>query len=134
MGSSLAVRCALLGIVVAGASAATADTWRIHDRLRPKPAVIDPGSASTAERPGRPPSDAVVLFDGRDMAQWRALDGGPARWLVKDGALTTVKNAGPVRSLRAFGDCQLHIEWATPTPPEGSSQGRGNSGVILMGR
>jgi hypothetical protein len=76
----------------------------------------------------------VVLFDGRDTAQWRALDGGPARWLVKDGALTTVKGAGPVRSLRAFGDCQLHIEWATPTPPEGTSQGRGNSGVILMGR
>lgn len=105
--------------------------WLAHDRTRPLPTVIDPGTASTAEQPGRPPSDAVVLFDGKDLSQWVSMDGTPTKWVVRDGYMECVKGSGYVRTVQNFGDCQLHVEWATPTPPEGEGQGRGNSGVFL---
>ncbi|MBX3746671.1 MAG: DUF1080 domain-containing protein [Verrucomicrobiae bacterium] len=108
--------------------------WPQHDRTRPLPPIIDPGSASTPDRAGRAPSDAVVLFDGSSLDGWVAADGSPPRWVIRDGALECVRGGGYVRSLRAFGDCQVHLEWAAPTPPRGSSQGRGNSGVFLMGQ
>ena len=95
------------------------------------PPVVNPGTFSSQEQPGVPPSDAVVLFDGKDNAQWVAMDGSPTKWVVKDGALECVPGSGYVRTLQSFGDCQLHIEWAAPTPPQGSSQGRGNSGVFF---
>jgi hypothetical protein len=107
--------------------------WKIHDSTRPKPPIVDPGTPSTDALPGRPPSDAVVLFDGKDLSQWVSLDGSPAKWIVKDGHLECVKDSGYIRSLQAFGDCQLHVEWAAPLPAQGKSQGRGNSGVFLMG-
>ena len=99
--------------------------WLGHDRDRPLPAVVDPGVPSTQEKPGVPPSDAVVLFDGKDVSQWVALDGSPTKWIVKDGALECVPGSGYVRTLQSFGDCQLHIEWAAPNPPKGQSQGGG---------
>src|ERR1700722_2809546 len=99
--------------------------WLGHDRDRPQPAVVDPGTFSSEEQPGRPPSDATVLFDGKDASQWA----------VKDGAFICVPKSGYARTLQSFGDCQLHVEWASPTPPHGESQGRGNSGVFFgMGR
>ncbi|NOZ57665.1 MAG: DUF1080 domain-containing protein, partial [Calditrichaeota bacterium] len=107
--------------------------WRIHDMERPRPPVVDPGTAGMTIQPAKPPSDAVVLFDGKDLSQWQSVKGGPARWKVEDGAMVVVRGAGDIRSLRAFGDCQIHIEWATPNPPKGSGQGRGNSGVYVMG-
>jgi Domain of Unknown Function (DUF1080) len=83
--------------------------------------------------PGPPPSDAIVLFDGTDLSKWKsAKDGGPARWEVKDGVLTVTKT-GSIVTAQPFGDCQLHIEWATPAEVKGEGQGRGNSGVIFMG-
>ena len=97
--------------------------WHVHDGLRPQPRVVTPGDA-----PGAAPSDALVLFDGTDAAAW---DGGP--WSVVDGALQ-VNGKGDIRTKRAFGDCQLHIEWATPADASSESQGRGNSGVFLMDR
>jgi hypothetical protein len=105
--------------------------WLGHDRERPLPAVVTPGSFSSQDQPGVPPSDAVVLFNGQDNAAWVAMDGGATKWVVKDGALECVPGGGYVRTLQSFGDCQLHIEWSAPTPPEGSSQGRGNSGVFF---
>jgi hypothetical protein len=105
--------------------------WKNHDRLRPLPPVVDPGTASTPGQPGRPPSDAIVLFDGKDNSQWVAMDGSPTKWIVRDGYMECVKNAGYVRTKRNFGDCQLHIEWAAPSPASGSGQGRGNSGVFF---
>jgi hypothetical protein len=105
--------------------------WLGHDRERPLPPVIDPGTASTQDQAGRPPSDAVVLFEGKDNAQWVAMDGSPTKWVVKDGALECVPGSGYIRSLQGFGDCQLHIEWAAPTVVKGDSQGRGNSGVFF---
>lgn len=109
--------------------------WLAHDRERPLPPAVDPGTASTEKKPGRPPSDAVVLFDGKDLSQWVAMDGSPTKWVIRDGALECVPGSGYVRTLQGFGDCQLHVEWAAPTPAEGEGQGRGNSGVFLgMGR
>ncbi len=109
--------------------------WLGHDRERPAPTVVTPGTFSSQEQPGTPPSDATVLFDGKDVAAWVAMDGSPTKWVVKDGALECVPGSGYVRSLQAFGDCQLHIEWAAPNPPHGDSQGRGNSGVFFgLGR
>ena len=124
---------ALAGLAV-GAFAQAPKEWAIHDLNRPQPRVIDPGSAGSADRPGRPPSDAVVLFDGKDLSRWRAdKDGGPAGWKVENGAMEVVKGTGGIHSEQAFGDQQLHIEWRTPTPPHGEGQERGNSGVCLMG-
>ncbi|RXK55260.1 DUF1080 domain-containing protein [Oleiharenicola lentus] len=105
--------------------------WLVHDRDRPLPPVVDPGTPSTQEQPGRPPSDAVVLFDGQSLANWVAMDGSLTKWVVKDGALECVPGSGYIRTLAGFGDCQLHIEWTAPTKVEGSSQGRGNSGVFF---
>ncbi len=113
--------------------AKAARQYRMHDYDRPRPVVIQPGTASTPEQPGKPPSDATVLFGGADLSQWRSMDGSPAKWIVKDGNMECVRGSGYIRTLQAFGDCQLHVEWAAPAKPEGRSQGRGNSGVFLMG-
>ena len=93
-----------------------------------EPRVIDPGSASGA------PSDAIVLFNGRDLSQWQSARGGDAKWLVKDGYMEVAAKTGDIVSKAAFGDMQLHIEWATPPVVQGEGQGRGNSGVFLQGR
>ena len=100
--------------------------WRVHDGERPQPRVVDPGTAEA------PPSDAVVLFDGSDLAAWAGRD-GDARWQVEDGYME-VNGSGSIRTRESFGDCQLHIEWAAPAEVSSGSQGRGNSGVFLMGR
>ena len=122
-------------ISAALACAAPDPRWLGHDRERPMAPVITPATASTQEQPGRAPSDATVLFDGKDLSGWAAMDGTPTKWVVKDGAMECVPGSGYARTLQAFGDCQLHIEWATPTTIEGESQGRGNSGVFFgMGR
>jgi len=105
--------------------------WIEHDRDRPLPAVVKPGSPSMQEAVGKPPSDAVILFDGKNLSQWVSLDGSPTKWITQDGYMECVKGSGYVRTLQNFGDCQLHIEWATPTPAEGEGQGRGNSGLFF---
>ncbi len=103
-------------------------TWRVHDGRRPPPPVVRPGRV-----PGAPPADAVVLFDGTNLDGWETTKGGPARWRLVDGAME-VNGTGSIRTTRGFGDCQLHVEWRAPAEVESSSQGRGNSGVFLMGR
>jgi len=92
----------------------------------PEPPIITPGTN------GSPPSDAIVLFDGGDLAAWRSVDGGPAKWKIEDGVL--VMNGGNIMTKEEFGDVQLHVEWTSPTKIEGEGQGRGNSGVYLQGR
>ncbi|NLH73311.1 MAG: DUF1080 domain-containing protein [Verrucomicrobia bacterium] len=104
-----------------------------HDRTRPLPPVVNPGYPSTPDKPGKAPSDAIVLFDGTDLSQWVAMDGEPTKWVIKDGAMECVPGSGYTRTLRCFGECQLHLEFATPAKVEGSSQGRGNSGVFFGG-
>jgi hypothetical protein len=83
---------------------------------------------------GPPPSDAIVLFDGKDLSQWKSdKDGGPAKWEVKDGA-ARVNGTGGICTTQSFGNCQLHLEWASPAEVKGQGQGRGNSGVFLQHR
>ena len=84
--------------------------------------------------PGPPPSDAMILFDGEDLSQWKShKDGGPAKWEVKEG-VAIVNGTGNIVTKQAFGDCQLHVEWAAPAEVKGQGQGRGNSGIYLQGR
>lgn len=112
--------------------------WAIHDMNRPQPPRVEPGTFSTQEEPGKPPSDAVVLFGGaqNEIEKWQAdkTPAEPTKWIVKDNALQCVPGSGYIRSKEEFGDCQLHIEWSAPSRVEGDSQGRGNSGVFLMGQ
>jgi hypothetical protein len=115
----------------AAAHAAPDPRWLGHDRERPLPPAVNPGTPSTQDHAGSAPSDATVLFDGKDTSAWVALDGSPTKWVVHDGAFECVPGSGYARTLQAFGDCQLHVEWAAPVPPHGDSQGRGNSGVFF---
>jgi hypothetical protein len=78
------------------------------------------------------PSDADVLFDGKDLSLWTNLKGEAAGWKVENGSMEVAKGAGDIRTKQGFGDCQLHVEWAAPAVVVGESQGRGNSGVFLM--
>jgi hypothetical protein len=107
--------------------------YPVHDRARPQPPVVDPGTGVPPETPGRPPSDAIVLFDGKDLSAWQAEKGGPAAWKVEHGYFEVVPKTGAIQTKRSFGDVQLHIEWMTPSPPKGEDQDRGNSGVFFGG-
>lgn len=102
--------------------------WRVHDKARPAPPVVTPGRGAAA------PSDAIVLFDGTDLAAWQQGDGGDAAWTVAEGAMEVKAGSGNLRTRAGFGSCQLHLEWRAPRTPRNDSQGRGNSGVFLMGR
>jgi hypothetical protein len=106
--------------------------YPIHDRSRPAPAVVEAGTASSQNTPGRPPSDAIVLFDGRDLSRWRMRDGSAAKWKLGNGYFEVVPKAGQLYTREAFGDCQLHVEFTEPDPPIGEDQDRGNSGVFLQ--
>ena len=83
------------------------------------PKVVTPGTN------GSPPSDAVVLFDGKGLSEW-----DNQNWKVENGEMVAAR--GDIRSKKSFGDCQLHIEWSAPVPAKGEGQGRGNSGLFLM--
>ena len=111
--------------------------YHVHDYNRPHPPVVTPSPT-----PGGPPSDAIVLFDGKDLSKWtahastitKAGGAGDPEWKVGDGYFEVVPKTGDLVTKEKFGDCQLHIEWASPAQIEGKSQSRGNSGVILMSR
>jgi Domain of Unknown Function (DUF1080) len=112
-------------------------TWHVHDDRRPHPHVVTP-----AAEPGGAPSDAVVLFDGKDLAQWtshastitHAGTSETPEWKVENGYIEAVPRTGDIATKEKFGDCQLHVEWAAPSAISGNSQSRGNSGIIFMNR
>jgi hypothetical protein len=108
--------------------------WHVHDGERPQPKVVGPSNIG-AIGPILPPSDAIVLFDGTNTNEWESVaDGGPVQWkIVNGGALEVVPKTKNIRTKRKFGDMQLHIEWSAPAIVDGEGQGRGNSGVFLMG-
>jgi len=108
--------------------------WEVHDRKRPQPPVVTPGEPSTQEKAGKPPSDAIVLFDGGSLSNWKKEDGSEAKWKVENDYIETVKGTGNIQSKEEFGDVQVHVEWMTPKGTEGKDQHRGNSGVFLMGQ
>ena len=109
------------------------DKWRVHDGERPQPVIVMPSTESSQEQAGQPPSDAVVLFDGTDLSNWEKLDGGDPEWKVENDYMEIVPKTGNIRTKEHFGTIQLHIEWRSPDEIKGESQGRGNSGVFLMG-
>jgi hypothetical protein len=90
-------------------------------RIWPEPKIITPGDN------GVPPSDALVLFGGTDLSHWN----GGEKWLIENGGATV--RGGSITTKQAFGSCQLHVEWAAPAEVKGEGQGRGNSGIYLMG-
>lgn len=103
--------------------------WRVHDANRPQPRVVTPGGDCCGA-----PSDAIVLFDGTSLDGWLSKKtGGPAEWKLENGYMEVVPGTGYVQSKAKFGSCQLHLEFASPAEVKGESQGRGNSGVFLMG-
>lgn len=108
--------------------------YKVHDSTRPQPRVVTPGTPSTPRQAGERPSDAVVLFDGTNLSGWVKRDGSPAQWKVENGYMEVAPRTGDIHTREEFGDCQLHLEWAAPAQVAGDSQGRGNSGVFLMGR
>lgn len=104
--------------------AAKTEVWE------PVPAKVTPGKTV-----GEAPSDAIVLYNGKDLSQWQNKKGGSPTWKIeKDGTLTVVKGTGDIATKQGFGSCQLHIEWRSPAAIAGASQSRGNSGIFLMGR
>lgn len=111
------------------------DGVKVHETdvtKQPLPPVVSPGEPAGFFAP---PSDAVVLFDGSEKAlteNWTSTKGEPSAWKVVSGALESVQGSGYIQTRQSFGSCQLHIEWASPSKPEGSGQNRGNSGVFLM--
>ena len=109
--------------VPASASAKPEDT----EVWEPVPEVVTPGVTNAA-----PPSDAIVLFDGKNLDEWVSVqDKSPAKWIVANGVVTVNKAAGNIETKRSFGNYQLHIEWKVPENVTGTGQARGNSGVFL---
>jgi hypothetical protein len=105
--------------------------WRVHDANRPRPTVVVPGETFSHLAPA--PSDATVLFNGQDLAQWSDPKGEAAQWKIGEGYFEAVKGTGMVRTKGKFADFQLHLEFATPSDVSGDSQNRGNSGVMING-
>ncbi|MDR3193977.1 MAG: DUF1080 domain-containing protein [Tannerella sp.] len=94
----------------------------------PVPPIVKPGKT-----PGQPPSDAIVLFDGKDLSKWKASDGGEAKWKVSNGEMIVVPGTNDIYTKEYFGDCQLHLEFKSPVPgKDDNGQQRGNSGIILQ--
>ena len=108
--------------------------WHVHDPDRPHPHVVTPGA-----KPGDPPSDAIILFDGKDLSHWaqhgRGADNGKdvdPKWKVMDGYFEAAPGTGDLFTREKFGDAQIHVEWSEPTTVHGASQDRGNSGVYIQ--
>ncbi len=132
------MKAVLLAALLCAAASAFAQEpikWPIHDRSRPQPPVVDPGSGVPPETPGRPPSDAIVLFDGKDLSAWQSSnkEHGAAPWKVESGTFQVVPKSGGIETKQAFGAVQLHVEWMAPSPAVGQDQDRGNSGVFFGG-
>ncbi len=129
-----------LAAVLGGAVLSFADArerylqWEVHDKDRPQPPIVDPGYAGTQDKPGKAPSDAVVLFDGTSTDALHNGKGEPVGWEIReDGAL--VRGRGDAFTKQSFGDIQLHVEWRIPESQAGrSSQQRGNSGIFFMNK
>jgi hypothetical protein len=127
--------CLVLAAMLSGVSSYAAKEltkYGVHDKTRPNPPVITP-----AAQFGEPPSDAIILFDGKDTSQWVSeKDGGGVKWIIENGYMQVAPKAGGIRTKKLFGNCQLHVEWCTPegVDPKITDQNRSNSGVFLMDR
>ena len=133
----LMISAAMAGISAVALAGLYGDTpnalhaWAVHDQNRPNPVKVTP-----ADKPGQPPSDAIVLFDGTQKSfeeNWVDGKGNKTKWKFVDGTMESVRSAGNICSRREFGDVQLHVEWQAPVKVQGYGQGRGNSGVFVLG-
>ena len=120
--------CLLIGRASAQTPRKEGDS-KLTEVWTPVPTVVKAGKTDIA-----PPSDAIVLFDGKDASAWVDKDVKPVTWTVADNVFTVKPFGGDIHTKQSFGDCQLHIEWRTPAGATGSGQDRSNSGVFLMGR
>jgi hypothetical protein len=105
--------------------------WHVHDGDRPQPKIVTPAEKFSHLAPA--PSDAIVLFDGKDLSKWQLGDGAPAKWKVENGYMEVAPKTGSIRTKDKYADFQLHIEFATPANVVGIDQGRGNSGILMNG-
>jgi hypothetical protein len=131
MNSKFLVMCSLglCATLVATAQDRKGGDPKLSEYYEPAAPVVTPGKTASEA-----PSDAIILFDGKDGSKWTSKSGGALGWTIADGALTVKAGTGEIISKDAFGDCQLHIEWRTPSEVKGDGQGRGNSGIFLMGK
>lgn len=132
----LILRSILISLILVAASLALAQqppkkNPESTEIWEPQPRLVTPGT-----RPGDAPSDAIILFDGKNLDSWVGLDGGPAKWTVSDGTMTVVRGTRDIRTKLEFGDFQLHVEWHSPpvTNANQVNQNRGNSGIYLQDR
>lgn len=128
MTCKLMLAVALIPAVLTG----QATEWKIHSMERPVPIVVHPGGPAIIA----PPADALVLFDGVGLDEWRSDrdSSAAAPWRIEAGALVVVPGTGGIHTAQRFGDAQLHLEWMVPVPVALDGQNRGNSGVFLMGQ
>ena len=96
------------------------------------PPVVKPGTYGNPDRVGKPPSDAIVLFDGSSFDQWESTKGGEVKWKLIDRAMEVVRGTGTIQTKEKLGYGQYHVEWRTPEEVKGSGQGRGNSGFFPL--
>jgi len=124
----LLISLLIIGFVCSFAQGRKGDP-KLTEAWDPVPAIVSPGKTSQDA-----PSDAIVLFNGKDFNAWTGKDGKKIEWMLEEGAITVKGGTGEITTRQGFGDCQLHIEWRTPAVVKGEGQGRGNSGIFLMGR
>ena len=133
MDTNLMIRPALItaGLLAAASAFAQDNADAVRDPKKTE--VWSPVPATVATPPGKAPSDAIVLFDGKDVSAWEAEQGGRVPWKVAGGAMTVVPGSKGIRTRQRFCDVQLHVEWRTPTETKGfDGQNRGNSGIFLQ--
>ena len=127
-------------VVAMGATAYSGQIMAADDELEDwqkaeKTEVWEPVPPKITANAGEVPSDAVVLFDGKDLSAWESVKGGEANWTVKDGVLTVKPGTGDIKTKQSFCDVQLHVEWRAPKPDaDMEGQQRNNSGVFLQQR
>jgi len=107
----------------------TKNAPKLSEYYSPVPPVITPGKTSS-----EPPSDAIILFNGKDLSEWSGVKKPEVGWTIEGDAMVVKPGSGNVKTKKGFGDCQLHIEFRTPAVVQGQGQGRGNSGIFLMGK
>jgi hypothetical protein len=102
---------------------------KLSEYYNPEAPVVTPGKTAHDA-----PSDAIVLFDGKNFSNWEGDKNQPIGWTMENGAMIVKGGSGGIKTKRGFGDCQMHIEFRTPAEVKGDGQGRGNSGIFLMGK
>ena len=126
--SSHACATLLFTLLAHTAFAASSPDPKATELWSPVPPKVTPGTPA-----GAPPSDAVVLFDGKNLDAWKSVNGGAAKWKVVDGELVVAPGTGDIQTKQGFADVQLHVEWRAPKlPPDKVDQDRSNSGVFLQ--